>query len=100
MTVIGFPRLNRRFLALPTVREMLISGYPVAVIADVHREWVNGADPSEALLARLEQMTPEERAAHEARAEAFSYFRTWRWTEESWRETAPFFVSYDGGRVA
>lgn len=77
---------------------MLASGYPVSVVADVHRAWVSGANPSEALLGRLQQMPTEEREAHVERAEAFSNLRTWRWSEGHWRAMAPFFVSYDGGR--
>ncbi|MDA9408029.1 hypothetical protein [Bradyrhizobium sp. CCBAU 45384] len=93
MTVVGFPKLNVRHLAMPSVREMLASGYPVSVITDVHREWMNGGDTAGALLRRLQHMTLEERTEHEERAEAFGNLRTWRWTNEDWRAAAPLFVS-------
>jgi hypothetical protein len=73
--------MHAALLTTPSVREMLASGYPVSVIVDVHREWINacaahkGRPPGEVLIevlmARLERMTPEERAAHQECAAVF-----------------------------
>jgi hypothetical protein len=85
MSVIGFPKLSESAKALPGVREMLASGYPASVVVDVHRDWVNsvmldkerdhGTILADVILARLNRMTPEEKAEHRKRAELYGPFQ-------------------------